>query len=259
MKNKIIAVDLDGTLALGTSYLSDYTISSIKELTKNGYTFVITTGRSYIGTKSIYDMCELTTPLVLYNGAFVYLPQTDTILYEKNMDRDFIISVVEDPRFCELADNSILEYKNECYILNKINGAEDAVVGNFRNTLKRNPTSFVIRCKNRESQELFKEFIEKKDSRFSYRYWGNHFGEVFYKDLSKKDGIQVVLEYYHKTNKDLIFFGDGQNDIEILQYANPGVAMKNAADFVKNAAQEITEFSNEEDGVIKHLQEKYNI
>ena len=48
--------------------------------------------------------------------------------------------------------------------------------------------------------------------------------------------------------KDTIAFGDGQNDYTMLEYAGKSVAMGNAADELKDRAEEIT-LTNEEDGI----------
>ena len=56
----------------------------------------------------------------------------------------------------------------------------------------------------------------------------------------------------------MIAFGDAQNDITMLKWAGIGVAMGNAVDETKEAADEVT-LSNEEDGIAaslaKHLPE----
>lgn len=53
----------------------------------------------------------------------------------------------------------------------------------------------------------------------------------------------------------MLAFGDGDNDLEFLQLAGWGVAMKNAREVVKETADEVCEWSNDEDGVIRTLQQ----
>lgn len=50
-------------------------------------------------------------------------------------------------------------------------------------------------------------------------------------------------------------FGDGRNDLGFLQAAGKGIAMKNAADCLKKVANEVIEFTNNEEGVRLTLQE----
>ena len=49
-------------------------------------------------------------------------------------------------------------------------------------------------------------------------------------------------------------FGDGDNDIEFIEKAGLGIAMKNARETLKVVADEITEHTNVEDGAIRALQ-----
>ena len=64
-----------------------------------------------------------------------------------------------------------------------------------------------------------------------------------------------VLKYYHKTSKDLIYFGDNQIDIHSLRFAKYSIAMANSNEEVKSNAKQITKLTNDEDGAIKHLLE----
>ena len=54
-------------------------------------------------------------------------------------------------------------------------------------------------------------------------------------------------------NKDVIAFGDGLNDVDMLEKCGVGVAMKNALPDVKKKADFITDKNNWEDGIIEFL------
>ena len=62
------------------------------------------------------------------------------------------------------------------------------------------------------------------------------------------------MDYYNIKNDHLICFGDGINDFEMLDMAYIGVAMKNGSDELKSKAKYITDYTNNEDGVIKFLE-----
>ncbi len=72
---------------------------------------------------------------------------------------------------------------------------------------------------------------------------------------SKAYGIQKVLEYYHLTPEEAMAFGDGENDIDMLQSVKMGIAMGNADDQVKASATYTTS-SVDQDGIylaLKHF------
>lgn len=52
-------------------------------------------------------------------------------------------------------------------------------------------------------------------------------------------GVEKVLEYYHLKKEEALAFGDGTNDIEMLQAVGTGVAMGNATNDVKDIADDI--------------------
>ena len=70
---------------------------------------------------------------------------------------------------------------------------------------------------------------------------------------SKAAGMQAIIDHFGIRQQDTIAFGDGDNDIEMLEFAGIGVAMGNATPEVKAAADVITE-DNGHDGVAVFLE-----
>ncbi len=56
---------------------------------------------------------------------------------------------------------------------------------------------------------------------------------------------------------EMIFFGDGLNDLEVISEVGLGVAMGNALDEIKDKSKEVTD-SNNNDGIVKFLDKKLN-
>lgn len=75
------------------------------------------------------------------------------------------------------------------------------------------------------------------------------------KGISKALGIQKLVEALHKDMKDTIAFGDGRNDVEMLETVGTGVAMKNAMEEALEAADEICD-AVENDGITSWLKNK---
>ena len=82
--------------------------------------------------------------------------------------------------------------------------------------------------------------------------WYPLFADIIATGNSKSRGIDKVLEYYGIDLKDTMAFGDGGNDIPMLSHVNIGVAMGNAAEKVRNAADYVTS-SVDEDGIADAL------
>lgn len=83
--------------------------------------------------------------------------------------------------------------------------------------------------------------------------WHPLFTDIISRSASKGLGIQAVLDYYGWQKEEVIAFGDGGNDLEMLDLVGTAVVMGNASDEVKLHADFITE-SVDNDGVAKALQ-----
>ena len=76
------------------------------------------------------------------------------------------------------------------------------------------------------------------------------FLEILPKGVDKATAIEKLLLMLRCTREELICFGDGYNDMTMLEYAGMGVAMGNAKDEVKAVADYITS-GNDEDGIVE--------
>ena len=75
-----------------------------------------------------------------------------------------------------------------------------------------------------------------------------YFLELVPLGIDKAQSLTVLLEKLDMKREEMVAVGDGFNDLSMIQFAGLGVAMANAQDVVKEAADYVT-LSNEEDGV----------
>lgn len=66
--------------------------------------------------------------------------------------------------------------------------------------------------------------------------------------VSKASGLQIVADRHHISRDEVMAFGDGLNDIEMLRWAGHSVAMANGHEIVRDLAKHIAP-TNDEDGV----------
>ena len=76
--------------------------------------------------------------------------------------------------------------------------------------------------------------------------------------ITKGSGLQALVDMLGISMRDVMAFGDGENDIEMLQAAGIGIAMGNAMAEVKAAADEETD-SNNDEGIFKALQKYFAV
>jgi hydroxymethylpyrimidine pyrophosphatase-like HAD family hydrolase len=70
--------------------------------------------------------------------------------------------------------------------------------------------------------------------------WHPYFTDIVAHDNSKARGMEAICRHFGIRQEETLAFGDGANDIEMLEWAGIGVAMGNAADGVKQHADRVT-------------------
>ena len=78
--------------------------------------------------------------------------------------------------------------------------------------------------------------------------------EVGGKNTSKAQALLYLMEQWHLSRDQVMAFGDSENDLEMLNMAGTGVAMANAEETVRRAA-DLTAESNDQDGVAKVIED----
>jgi hydroxymethylpyrimidine pyrophosphatase-like HAD family hydrolase len=74
--------------------------------------------------------------------------------------------------------------------------------------------------------------------------------------VNKATGIQQMLKHFDLSETETMAIGDSDNDLPMLRLVNYSVAMKNAPDSIKEIADDVTDFTCDEDGVYHYLKSK---
>lgn len=96
--------------------------------------------------------------------------------------------------------------------------------------------------------------LEPKMPGSEFARWHPAFVDITARGCTKALGMDVMLKHFGLDTADAIAFGDGGNDTPMLRHAGTGVAMGNAADDVK-AAADMTTASVDDDGIAKALKQ----
>jgi hypothetical protein len=85
------------------------------------------------------------------------------------------------------------------------------------------------------------------------------FVEYLMPNNTKGTAVEALCQHLGISLSEVVAFGDGENDAEMLEAVGKGVAMKNARPKAKACANEVTEFTNDEDGVATHLEKLFHL
>lgn len=264
MTKKLIAIDLDGTTLNSQSLISPRTAEVLNKATAVGHYVSIATGRPFRMSDHFYQQLKLETPMVNFNGGLVHKPrQAWEFEREISLSKDIAFEILAQKEALNL-DFVAAENRETFYIdtLEQFEGmffaSENVSEANLLRNLTSNPTSLLIKTKHEFAANVASSLQTQFDNEIDVRTWGgpNAILEIVPKGVQKAMAVSVIADSLKIKTKDVIAFGDEHNDLELLQYAGWGVAMKNGTDQLKGVANDITTQNNNEDGLANYL-EKY--
>ncbi|MDD3191512.1 MAG: HAD family hydrolase [Bacilli bacterium] len=249
LRNFLIAVDLDGTLVTGFDRVDRKSIRYLKKLAKNNFV-VIATGRPYRSSKYYYDMMHLDTPIINYNGALLHHPRNpsfpkQTIHVPKADLFAFMQANQEqiETVFCEIEDEIYLS-KWTPYIKPYLHlEGGNLQIGDLPTILPNDPNGAIIFSKLGSEQQLLDDVKRRFQGRILLRFWKINevvISEFYNPVTSKRAALQKICDFYQIPLTKTIAIGDGNNDIEMIQFAHYSVAMENAHEDLKKEAKHQT-------------------
>ena len=247
---KAIFFDIDGTLIpIGQHKMPQDTIDALKQLKKKGIKMFIATGRAMNELNIITDTISFDGYITL-NGQ-VCLNEDYEVFYGNpipSKDLNVLVEMFSEkniPMVMVEKDKYYINYMNEEVIaIQKEIGVDSHEIEPYAG----NPIYQVIVYADLQmTEKLFEKLPDCKWSR-----WHPKGIDVFSKNGGKMTGIERKLEYFGISQDETMAFGDGDNDAEMLRYVKMGVAMGNAVDTTKAAADYVTS-SQDNGGIFKAL------
>ncbi len=268
---KAYITDLDHTFLRNDLTLSSFTKEIWNDMAKNSIA-TVATARTYKKTAQFLNGIDINAPMILLDGALIATVDKK-IIDTKFINKEIADTIIDEgakfgiyPFVLALADKNLNESFLYSTILNK---SQIKVLKNYSND------DNLVECKDIRAmrdnfkivymgdEELLKKLALHLEGIFGdtlkyilapEAYVGCYFLTILHKDADKSHGIKSINEYVDFELEQLSVFGDNFNDIGMFEIAGKSIAVANAQDGVKKAADIVLEYTNNEDGVAKYLQ-----
>lgn len=261
---KLIATDIDGTLLDSKKQLPHGFFEAVLKLKAHGIHFVIASGRQYYNIAELFKEIQEDLYFLGDNGAVAFAGSR--CLGFTAMPPEKLLSPLEKVRTIPTAHPIYCGVKGaytddtDAYFLENARkyNARLEIVPHLPDVLKMDNICkmAIFDAENAEENTLphMKEFSED----FSLTLAGEEWLDCMPPDMNKGVGLKLILEKLGISPEETMAFGDYHNDLEMLKCCRYGYAMKNAHPDLLNAGLRITRYTNDENGVLKTLQEYFD-
>ena len=264
---KLIAIDMDGTLLNGKKHIDKAQKEAIHEAVEAGIKIVLCTGRPLYGILPFYEelgLSELDSEgyVILNNGCSIHKTKDWELIDQVNFTSDDIDYL---HKFSEGYDINFT-LVNDYYYFNIGRKPTDELITdagfvfsditNISLSEAKNGKHKIIKIMFLGNPNIMADFQKENENILKDKYSGvlsqPYVYEILPKGNNKGTGLKKLAKKLGIKQEEIMAIGDGNNDIEMFEYANYSVAMENGTELAKKAAKYQTD-NNENDGVAKAI------
>ncbi len=254
---KIAFFDLDGTLLNSDGEVTPGSVEAVKFLRDNGVKISLATGRASFGADSTVERLKINDFCVFFSGSLIFNPASREVLFTAYLSPDDVRTIT---RVCR--ETGIYEelYTIDDYFIETPGPLTDLhapFFGRYPQVCdldelagKAKLLKATLVAEGPEQQAgLDRMRRELKSANFHVARGATapvYFANITPPAASRENAFDIVLSHLGIRPEQTMAFGDGHSDIPFLKMSGLGIALGNAEDSVKEAADHVTSDVNDE-------------
>lgn len=263
MNYRLIALDLDGTLYNDRKEITPATLNALRDAQDRGVRLMISSARPVPGlyrSRDALDMMRHDGILMAYNGGRILTARDNQTLFKdaiplpmaqamlKKLEALPVTPILDDGKIFYVTDPAAYKVEYEC----KNNDMICECVPNLADFIDFAPAKILMSVQPDKIAQVQRAIAQMLPAGLIVVQTAAFYLEIIPKTVGKGCALLKVCDLLQIDRAQTIAFGDSENDISILRAAGQGVAMGNAAEDVKAAADFVT-LSNNADGIAAAL------
>lgn len=248
--NFFLLSDMDGTLINSQAEISLLNKYALKEFVDNGGTFAVATGRTLFGCQSYLEQIPINAPSIFFNGTVLQDIKDNSVLKTLSLETTKLFSFLQKCMHYIPNLSIQLHTKDKFYIITD-KQYDDPVIykekasfirANLDDLIKLDILKIQIYTPDAETISWLYKFAKTMKLDYIAKYfssWASYF-EIIPKIASKGVMLETLRQMPQYKDKIFIAVGDFNNDIEMLLFADLGIAAQNATDDLKQVADLIS-------------------
>ena len=260
---KLAAIDVDGTLLNSHGKISTDIPPLLQEVQARGIGVTLASGRPKLTLMPLLAELGLALPYISSGGSYIIDPAKGTIIDHQTLERDVVTVMVELARAAKMSimameperlyfegDPAILELETRASKIDmtRIDGRQAEIIGvDDILQVRTKPSKLTICGDPAILADVEGQIRERKLPVYS-TYSAPTYLEMTPAGVNKGTALKQLAAYLHIPMEGILVIGDSLNDISMFELAGMAVAMGNASEQVKAAANLIAP-TNDENGV----------
>ncbi len=266
---KLIGIDLDGTLLSDEKLLCDGAEETLKKAAESGIHIVPITGRPFKGIPKCVKDLSCIDYFICTNGAQIIDAKTQKNVYSFSISNEKSREVMAALKglgcifepFCDgvsYTDEKTFNTYIDCFRGTPVEEyiISTRVITESLDSLfedgKRQADEFFVSCSDKAAQARVAKTLDEIGG-LNYWFYDDKYIEITRDDCDKGAALETICAHLDIDTQNTAAFGDGDNDLFFLRKAGVAIAMENAFENVKAAADIITK-SNNENGVCELIE-----
>ena len=248
---RLLVFDLDGTLLDSPQRLPRERIELLEKLRRAGIDSTLATGRPYVSAAPFAEQLAVRVPMILFNGAALSTASGETIWIEK-LPRQVALDALRLASRIPVASHLYFEPRDPWFHTDRDgearrhmmakDGMESRRVEDLCTLIdqeKRDPIKLFFIGPRQDLEWLRKEFRALHDTPTCV-FSENEMLEILAPGVSKGAALDRLRDAIGIPPEAMVAFGDNMNDLTMLRRAGTGIAMAQAPQALRDAADLVT-------------------
>jgi Cof subfamily protein (haloacid dehalogenase superfamily) len=269
---RLLALNIDGTLLQTNGKIHKSTKEAIEYVQQKGIDVTLVTSRSFPSAKKVAKALKIKLPLITHQGAYIAAPE-ETPIYVKRINEDITYDTV---RFLEELPCQIRLVHEQFSLANKLKlnnhllaktvfTSGDPVfysqqfvssLSEYLHDQPMTPPKIEVYFEDTSDQKDAKNALTKMYNEIEIIELDSLRLDIVPAGVSKLTGLSSLANQLGILSSEVVYIGDGIDDIPLIEAVGLGVSMGNAGFEVKRASDWVTRSENEQ-GVAYMVKEHF--
>lgn len=244
MGYKLIALDVDGTIRSAVSPIAERTRKAVDAVRDAGAIVTLATGRAFKSASVNCEVLGIDAPIATSQGAYIANPLSEEVLRHCPLTAEMACAALDSLDDCIHSGNpdsgalQVVAYSTGCLYVDDMSEwaagygqrteIDVVLVDNLREVSEKCLTRIVAFGNDDDIEALERDVKPLLSERMLVMRSLPYFCEILHPNGGKENALEWMCEHFGIRHSETIAFGNGYNDIRMLEWVSLGIAVGDA-------------------------------